>query len=220
MRKMILPKIFKPFYSDKIIRLGKANDGGYLVDSRDVLQTQHLLSFGIGGDSSFERHFTNASGCKATAFDANASEILQSNFNIELVKKNIGLYSSGSEISIKDLDIKEKTFLKCDIDGSEYDILDYLIDISDAFTGMVIEFHSISQYSYFNELTNFIAKTSLKLLHTHPNNYSYINTGDTFIPDVVELTFTSQRLKTGDICLPHTLDMPNNPTDEDFELVF
>lgn len=215
MRRMHLPKILKPLYSDRIIRLGKENDGGYLVDERDVLRTKHLLSFGIGTDSSFERQFVSIANCDVKAFDENANVD-----DFRVVRSNVSRDGFNGSIPISNIDFCEGTFLKCDIDGGEYEILDHLIDVSDRLTGMVIEFHGISQYAFFNEMTSFIAKTSLKLLHTHPNNYSYIDNNGTYIPDVIELTLSSQNLKTGEVYLPHRLDMTNNPADEDFELTF
>ena len=52
-----LPKIFRPFECLQLIRLGKDNDGGYIVNKHDVDKTDLLISFGIGNDWSFEKVF-------------------------------------------------------------------------------------------------------------------------------------------------------------------
>ena len=44
----MLPKIFKPKYAYNLIRLGRDNDGGYLVEKESVLKSNSLISLGIG----------------------------------------------------------------------------------------------------------------------------------------------------------------------------
>ena len=42
-----LPKIFKPFECNQLVRLGKDGDGGYLVNMHDVEKSNLLISLGI-----------------------------------------------------------------------------------------------------------------------------------------------------------------------------
>ena len=53
----MLPKIFKPLNEYDLIRLGKDNDGGYLVEKESLAEAKSLISFGIAFDWSFEKHF-------------------------------------------------------------------------------------------------------------------------------------------------------------------
>lgn len=53
----MLPKLFKPKNLYKLIRLGRPNDGGYLVELNSILNTKTLISFGISSDWSFEEDF-------------------------------------------------------------------------------------------------------------------------------------------------------------------
>jgi len=55
---MSLPKIYKPKYNYKLIRLGKDHDGGYLVGQKSILNSKNLISFGISDDWSFEYQFS------------------------------------------------------------------------------------------------------------------------------------------------------------------
>lgn len=224
MKTVTLPKVLMPYYCEDLIRLGKNNDGGYLVNKEDVTKSSHLLSFGIGEDISFEIQFTdNNEWSGVTAYDSTIGNEHDHFFigRHKLNKENIGTYNINEVIGDR-----RDIFLKCDIDGSEYEILYDLIKNADKFTGVVIEFHDLSRnYSNFNELTNFISKFDLRLVHTHINNYAYVVMSDTntYVPDVLELTFSSSKKNTDlrkKIYLPHILDMPNNPNDDEFIISF
>jgi hypothetical protein len=47
---------FQPAHD--LLRLGRDYDGGYLVSSADVIQTEMLISLGINDDWSFEEKFS------------------------------------------------------------------------------------------------------------------------------------------------------------------
>jgi len=65
----MLPKQFKPNYLYDLIRLGKNNDGGYLVGKNSVLNSSTLISFGINDDCSFEKEFKNLNNLDVFCFD-------------------------------------------------------------------------------------------------------------------------------------------------------
>ena len=44
----------KPIRNNNLIRLGRKADGGYVVDKSIVLNTDYLVTFGLGPDWSFE----------------------------------------------------------------------------------------------------------------------------------------------------------------------
>ena len=48
--KAVLSSALNPNFCDDIIRLGRKNDGGYLVSESDVTASDKLLSFGIYDD--------------------------------------------------------------------------------------------------------------------------------------------------------------------------
>lgn len=223
MKDIILPKIFEPFYCKDIIRLGKDHDGGYLVNREDVLKSTKLLSLGIGNDLSFEEDFGKINDCRVDAYDGtidHCSEFFSKpNKNLHIV--NIGHGSGNKKLSDILTEDDRNVFLKCDIDGVEYEILNELIVHSHKFSGIAIEFHEVYNYSLFNLLSNFIAKTNLKLIHTHLNNNSYIENLDGYLPDCIELSFTSSNnVSLSSITLPHQLDMPNMPSRDDFRILF
>lgn len=219
-----MPKIFQPFYCDDLIRLGRDNDGGYLVNKKDLENTKKLLSLGVGDDWSFEKDFEKVKKCPIIAYDGTVSEkndyfkSLKSFFKKDktFINKNIG----EKEVPFSSI-IEEGMFLKCDIEGSEYEILKDIIKHSKYFTGIVIEFHEINNYELFNELTSFISKINQKLVHVHINNWSFIFDGKKYFPQVVELTFSSSdNISLQEVDLPNKLDMPNCKDEEDFCILF
>jgi hypothetical protein len=56
-----LPKFFKPKFQYDLIRLGRNNDGGYLVGEKTIKATKTLISLGINDDWSFEKDFERRS---------------------------------------------------------------------------------------------------------------------------------------------------------------
>lgn len=211
-----LPKIFQPFECNQLIRLGKNNDGGYLVNSHDVDKSQILISMGIGSDWSFEKDFSSLNDCKIVCFDE--STIVPSNDdfflgNREFISKNIDLINSNKTISFDEiLNCTDKNvFLKCDIEGDEYKLLDKIIECSYKFTSIVIEFHDVFCEKNFNKITNFIAKIDQKLVHLHANNCTSTKTENSYLPYAIEMTFTSSKnLKyNSNLELPNDLDRKN-----------
>jgi len=52
-----LPELFQPKLCKDLIRVGSNSDGGYLVSKNDVLNSNFLVSLGLGLDWSFEKEF-------------------------------------------------------------------------------------------------------------------------------------------------------------------
>lgn len=196
------------------------------------------MSFGINDDWSFEEQFLNVNNCPLYGYDNSVNDemlkaqgIYESHrqFFIDTkqhITKNIGKRNSHKEITFDQV-MKDKgnnIFLKCDIEGSEYDILDNIIIHTKQFSGIVIEFHDIHDFNKLNEMINFVGKLDQKLIHTHINNHFFFYDIDKefYIPSVIELSFTSSQnieLKEN-IQFPNDLDMPNCSDGEEFKIVF
>ena len=110
----------------------------------------------------------------------------------------------------------EDIFLKIDIEGHEYEILDEITEYSMLLTGLVIEFHNISDH--LDEIKNFIDGFELKLVHIHPNNNRVDEQGN---PRAIEMTFAREPKKLSEtLVLPHPLDQLNVPRKETVSLRF
>ena len=191
----MLPKEFKPKYLYDLIRLGRNNDGGYLIGKNSVLDSSALISFGINDDCSFEKEFKNLHNIDVLCFDHDIGikfwfkkfrKALRKSFigEIKLLKdffvnifnykfffnrqgsflykkKIVGkednnLLSNEININkiIKNNNLKKNLFLKIDIEGSEYEILEDLISFRDSINGLIIEFHDV--HLHLNTIISFI----------------------------------------------------------------
>lgn len=73
--KIVFPNYLKPFSCDEIIRVGKDNDGGYLIDKKSMECSEILLSFGIDHDWSFEKEFLKNTKCIVHTYDGSVGLI-------------------------------------------------------------------------------------------------------------------------------------------------
>ncbi len=242
---MSLDNSLKPKFQYQLNRLGKKNDGGYLVGQETIKKAEVLISFGIKNDWSFEKDFKRINNnAKIFCYDNQLDFkllirlfIIQSifvfkNLKLSLLIKNFldifDFFFIKRKITFKKELISygdveklseeyQNIFFKIDIDGHEYRILDELIDIKDRIIGIVLEIHDIDLHK--ERVINFCKKIGLELTHNHPNNFAMVdNNGD---PTVLELTFEKTPIKIGENCLlPNPLDMKNNPKTSDIKLNF
>ena len=134
------------------------------------------------------------------------------------IKRPIG-YSSIGGLSVMEAtrlsNFHNDIFLKMDIEGWEYRVLDELIENRSSFTGFAIEFHDVDLHS--QRICEFIEEIndSFVLVHFHPNTHTQI--GHDGFALVVEMTFMNRNLLHKDETLMHKdlplpdLDAPNLP---------
>ena len=231
---MPFPKILKPKYNYDLIRIGRDNDGGYLVEKKSLQNTECLISLGINDDWSFEEDFLKKKNIIIKCFD----DVLDEKFLLKRIiiqfisffeKRNFGLLKNSisnyfsflrikkkiqfnkKRISYNDLNkiLSQETnniFLKIDIEGHEYRILDDLLINQNKIIGLVIEFHDCDLH--LEKITKFLSLFNLTLVHIHGNNFAQTDLNDDIV--VLELTFSKNPTQVNDICvLPNKLDMPN-----------
>ena len=108
-------------------------------------------------------------------------------------------------------------FLKMDIEGSEYRILDDIIKYQDIFSSIIIEFHNIDLN--MDRIINFIDVLKMDLVHIHPNNFGGVDKNNN--PLVIEITFAKNpSYISEEVILPNPFDSPNNNKSEDIKLKF
>jgi hypothetical protein len=197
---MSLPINFKPKKNFKLIRVGRDNDGGYLCGLNSIIAAKNLISLGIFDDISFEKNFNKLNNhCKIYCYDKYVDNI----FWLKIIWKNLGLsffrlnplfffksiyryfdfknFIKTNKFYKKTIDFnsintilkKNKNFLKIDIEGSEYRILDEIINHQNKIVGLIIEFHDVD--INLEKIENFIKKFKLTLTHIHPNNSGGVN---------------------------------------------
>ena len=254
----MLPIFLRPKKNYELIRLGNKYDGGYLVDSKSIKESEFLLSGGIFYDFQFEIDFINFTKKKVYCFDHTIKPFKFTlhwflilfkrifffegylrikkafktflkpmkffNFIIkkEVIyeKKGIGVDSKdirSLETILKKISLKKKYFLKIDIEGDEYKILDQIIKNSEYLTGLVIEFHNVS--INIEKIVSFIKRLPLELIYIRPNNAGTLTNDND--PEIIELTFSKYALPlNNNEFKKHRLDFPNNPYKNDIVLKF
>ena len=70
----VLPLFLRPIKGADLVRIGRDNDGGYLVDKRSIISSEFLLGFGIYDDWSFEKDFIKYVDVPVVAFDASVGQ--------------------------------------------------------------------------------------------------------------------------------------------------
>ena len=116
---------------------------------------------------------------------------------------------------------EEKFFLKIDIEGNEYRILDDIVRHQKNLEGLVIEFHNTDLMESIIE--NFIKNINLDLVHIHVNNFGDVNHEG--YATVFEATFSPReynlpRDESDSIFPVKDLDQPNDKNNIDEKLFF
>jgi|TARA_B110000914_G_scaffold53409_1_gene46032 hypothetical protein len=256
----MLPKNFKPKNEYNLIRLGRNNDGGYLVEKNSLNEAKSLISFGLSYDWTFEKHFSRIKDCPVHCYDptikySSIKKFSRKNilnlfkiknlFNKDSIRRtinNIFLYSDYKKFFSKEIIHYESSvgigrnkinfseivnriksypiFLKIDIEGSEYRILDDILKYQDKIAGLVIEFHNIDLH--VNIISDFINKFNLSLCHIHgqnPSGTDYLDLHND--PIQVEMTFSNTKnILSTNPKIPHFLDQPADLRFQDVKLNF
>lgn len=126
------------------------------------------------------------------------------------IQSFVGIDNPPKHISMRNVFLtalssdKKKIFLKIDVEGSEYLILDDLIKKAHVTTGLIIEFHDCDKHLV--EIEKFVELYPLHLVHLHANNFGGISNSG--LPRVLEITFSPTAPAKKEVNLPHPLDMP------------
>ena len=250
-----------PSRVEDLIRIGRANDGGYVIPQSSVEMADFLISFGVSDDWSFEEHFKKINPqIRIHAYDHTISRtvfglsLLRGILKLPLGKTSFDnlsqrwkLFASYNRFFVGEArhfperisnctdhkrivtpaiafqrSSSDRIFLKVDIEGDEYQIIEDLVQLADRVSGMVVEFHEITR-----NRTSFLESIhSLQMVydivHFHANNFAPIAPDG--LPDTLELTFvrksdidcSERRLH---LPLPQ-LDSPNNPCKTDYHITF
>ena len=145
---------------------------------------------------------------------------LLNNSNIYIFQKAIAQNNSSSNLSsiIKEFSIEKNFFLKIDIEGAEYKILDDIKNYQHLISGLVIEFHDVDLNR--DMIKKFInSLETLKLIHIHPNNAGGLcENGD---PKLIEMTFSANPIIIdSEVEFPHYLDQKNTEKKNDLIMAF
>lgn len=89
----MFPNKLKPDGLYELTRVGKNNDGGYLVCKNSIVNSDTLISFGISDDFSFEEHFQKINNIEIYAYDPSINlNFFLKKFLHSLIKLNLILF--------------------------------------------------------------------------------------------------------------------------------
>ena len=254
----------------ELIRLGKDNDGGYVIPKIIFKKSDGLLSFGINKDWSFENDFYKKNRIIIHCYDHtvklfslikysikciflslfylmildrkrlnrsfNGINIIQKynsffSNNIVHFKKRIWINNKNENIKVSDAIDKiissgvKNIFIKMDIEGDEYETLNYISSYKKNIIGLAVEFHQINKRSEeFNAVIDNL-KSSFYIAHVHGNNYSKVD-NISKLPSSLEISFINKEIVNKPILKSKKtfpiigLDQPNKHSKADIELNF
>ena len=210
--KSIVKELTVNYFTDDLIRIGKANDGGYVVIKSSLNTYKQLISFGIAGDISFEKQFQTYNQCMISCFDPSVQGLPEPMENTKFHKlgidsKNYGSYVDlDTTVTLSDFQFDSKIFMKMDIEGYEWNVLSdsNSFDILKNFDQIVMEIHLkylLGKSKYFMpiELVRrlFILRKLKKHFHIfniNANNVcGYIQFSDFLFPEVVEISLINKK---------------------------
>jgi|SRR6218665_1826313 len=184
-----------------------------------VLSTKYLIQKAVTGFLALYKFYKTERFC---AFAKNLYRIFdyQKYRNI-FHQKFIGYPLGADHLSLTQLFEQyvrdTPVFLKCDIEGWEYRILNEIIAHANSLSGLVIEFHDIDLHK--DRIISFIESLPLTVVHIHPNNCGPVD--GSHDPVTIELTFAKDPAPINDLpcLLPHKLDCPNTAEFPDIKIV-
>ncbi len=95
-------------------------------------------------------------------------------------------------------DDEKAIFLKLDIEGSEWEIIDDIVSLAPFLTGLALEVHDLDEMPYkLDNLVKLLSENGLKIVHVHPNNAGGFCKG-TSLPRLLEITFLNSKLFSKD----------------------
>lgn len=200
----------------KKIRLGRDNDGGYIIC--EGLEYDCFLSGGVSDDCSLEEDFLKLyPHLTCFAFDGTIQKNPETKFNIQFINKNIGDNTNNTTNFSEYFEKYNDIFIKMDIEGHEFPWLNSLnLKQMRKIKQLVIEFHypysTTGNLSVLDKLT----KTHW-LVHLHPHNgcgihhLKYIDDNGLekpiSIPNLIECTYIRKDfLPFSTDTIPHPLD--------------
>lgn len=117
----------------------------------------------------------------------------------------------------------KRILLKMDIEGFEYEVISELLRYEERMIGMMVEFHHIARDRGTFERGVKELQQYFDIVHIHGNNFCGLSKDG--LPDVLELTFVSKRLRAtqgeGQAVFPISgLDYPCDPNSPDLPIEF
>lgn len=229
-----------------LIRLGHNMDGGYIIPRSVMEKSDGLLSMGLGDDWTFDNDWHQAKpNDPIHMYDGSVSlDSLRININAgvrrhldiksmysEFFKDNrkhfvehVGGSSTSLATCLERIGVPQ-VFIKIDIEGGEYAMIDDFISNKDRITGFAMEIHGAQGVKGKNgQFDRAVEQLSehYNIVHIHANNH--VSSDEYSITGCFEITWARKDLCPNtklryDVYLPG-IDFPNVHGKEDAEYYF
>ena len=173
-----------------LVRLGGKMDGGYVVSKTAIDHAQGLLSFGLGDDFTFDQdwhvlkpqdpiHMYDAS-VKYETLSIRINTGVRSSIDIKSeyqqffqghVKHIPEFISANNFVQALDELGADQVFIKMDIEGSEYGLIDLFVEHHARIVGIAMEWHDCANRSskWYDAVQKL--QQHYDIVHLHGNNH-------------------------------------------------
>ncbi len=231
LKSLLSPKKVLGF---ELIRVGKKNDGGYVMLNNNFFKSSSIAySFGISDDTSWDQAIANL-GKDIYMYDHTIDKLPTYNPKFNFFK--IGLTGSLVSPNLKTIEElliinnhqdETNLLMKMDIEDCEWDVFNTVSsDILNQFSQIVLEFHNLSPF-LDNAKYKIVVDVLKKINLTHQSVHIHANTElpvphimlDIVLPELLEVTFVRKKdivnnLQENDQIYPLDIDestFQNNP---------
>ncbi len=207
------------------IRVGKHNDGGYVIRDTRLNDLKAVYSFGIASDVSFESHFAKKINIPVHMYDHTIKGLPEEHPNYRWEK--LGICGSSTKdpalMTLKELFERNghtpgmgDMVLKIDVEGYEWEVFPELDnDILSSFDQIALEFHHMLDPNRRAAILDTLKKINEThcLVHLHGNNATpAYRLEDCNIPDLLEATYlkkSAYKFQKNERFFPTPLDERN-----------
>jgi hypothetical protein len=190
-------------------------------------EVKYCFSPGVSRTAKFEAELSNSYGIKCFLADASVDSLPVENQMFQFTQKFLGNISSENTITLSEWIFQNigtdnsSKILQMDIEGGEYDVLNYeSVDTLASFSVLIIEFNNLDEIfetSFLKMISTIFEKIyrNFKICHVHANNAGgFTEVNGIGVPRVIEITFMridliDRFLNNAEIMLPHILDEKN-----------
>lgn len=214
----------------KKIRVGKSNDGGYIM-FEPLSREKIAYSIGISDDVSWDLDMA-VRGYQIFQYDHTIDALPEENVNFHWKKIGLGKNDHDDIRSLESI-LSENghqgisgMVLKMDIEGAEWEVINSCPEeLFKMFDQIVFELHDLANTRKREEVLSalrILNKTHF-VAHVHGNNFSATQfCGDQILPNILEITFLSREAYCIDSkskeYLPLSIDAPNRADAPDIQL--
>ncbi len=217
----------------ELIRLGRDNDGGYIMLNDFGNDDKIAYSFGISSDVSWDKDMASRD-YEVFMYDHTIEGLPESNSHFHWFK--LGIFDgSTNDDRLKTLEYlieqnhhqgKQDMILKMDVEGAEWGFLESVkTETLNRFSQILFEFHGINKPNLCRRITSALRKLNQthKLIHLHGMNAGYyISNGGKVFCNQIEVLYVRRDkysfIEDYDVELPINIDMPASKWSEDVVL--